>query len=101
MPHVKNFKAIRTSPTSLILELYPETLSPEQQIRFFGKAYDLIGAGEKLTFIQQNDYEFSFNALLFLDLDLRYKYLKKGEYPLEISNNKVQVILTLSQTKSS
>ncbi|SCY66735.1 hypothetical protein [Flavobacterium caeni] len=97
---MKNFKAIKTSSTSVILELDTCKLSVEEQIKFFGREYAKVTPDEKLTFIQQHDYEFSFNMLLHLDLDLRYKYLKKGEYPLQIADDKVQVLLTLSQTKT-
>lgn len=94
---MKNFKAIKTTPTSIILELNTTELSKEDQIKFFGKEYSKITATEKLTFIQEDDYEFSFDLLLYLDMDIRYKYLKKGEYPLEIIKDKVQVSLTLSK----
>jgi len=97
---VKNFKAIKTSSTSIILELNANRLSKDDQIKFFGKEYAKITACERLTFIQQDDYEFSFYFLLYLDLDTRYKYLKKGEYPLEVTKDNVQVLLTLSRTKT-
>ena len=94
---MKNCKAIKNSATSLILELNISGLSKDDQIKFFGKEYTEITVDEKLTFIQEADYEFSFDVLVHLDLDIRYKYLKKGEYPLEITNDKVQVLLTLSK----
>ena len=81
----------------MILELDANTLSKKDQIKFFGKEYSKIAVNEKLTFIQEEDYEFSFDFLLYLDLDTRYKYLKKGEYPLEIKKEIVNVLLTLSK----
>lgn len=94
---MKNFKAIKASSTSMILELNTSTLSKDDQKKFFGKDYSKIKVDEKLTFIQKADYEFSFDTLLYLDLDVRYKYLKKGEYPLQIVEDKVQVLVTLSK----
>ena len=94
---MKNFKVLKTSATSLTLELNTSALSIEDQVKFFGKEYSKIGADEKLTFNQDSDYEFSFDVLLYLDIDVRYKYLKKGEYPLKIIADKVQVALTLSK----
>lgn len=88
---------VKATTTSMIIELDTDTLSKEDQIKFFGKEYSKITADERLTFIQEDSYEFSFDVLLYLDLDTRYKYLKKGEYPLEIVNKNVQVLLTLSK----
>ena len=95
--NMKNFKAVKTSDTSLLLELNTTALSKDDQIKFFGKEYSQITVHEKLTFIQEDDYEFNFDVLLYLDLDTRYKYLRKGEYPLEIKDGKVLVLLTLSK----
>lgn len=96
-PIMKNLNVIKTTPTSMILELNTNELSREDQIKFFGKEYSKITATEKMIFIQEDDYEFSFDLLLYLDMDVRFKFLKKGEYPLEIVKDKVQVLLTLSK----
>ena len=63
---------------------------------FFGKEYSKINTTEKLRFMQKHDYEFKLDLLLHLGLDIRYKNLKKGEYPLLIVKDKVRVLLTLS-----
>jgi len=92
---MENIKAIKTSSTSLILELNINALSKKDQVRFFGKVYSDINEHEQLTFIQKDDYEFSLDFLLQLELDIRYRYLKKGEHPLHIIKDKVQVSLIL------
>lgn len=93
---MKNFKAIKTSATSMILELNTNMLTKDDQLLFFGKEYSQITTNETLTFVQQDDYEFNIDLLIYMGLDTRYKFLKKGEYPLAIVNDKVQVSLTLS-----
>lgn len=95
--NMKNFKAVKISPSSILLELNTNALSKQDQFKFFGKEYSKISSDEKLTFIQEEDYEFSFDVLNYLELNTLYKYLKKGEYPLEIINDKIQVFLTLSK----
>jgi hypothetical protein len=94
---MKNYTTYKKSENTIVIELDNNTLSIEDQKKFFGKEYSKITVNEQLTFIQDADYEFSFDALLYLDMDVRYKYLKKGEYPLEIINDKVQVTLSLSK----
>lgn len=94
---MKNYTTYKKSGNIMVIELDTNTLSLEDQKKFFGKEYSKITANEQLTFVQEADYEFSFDTLLYLDMDFRYKYLKKGEYPLQIIENKVQVTLTLSK----
>ena len=94
---MKNYTTFKKSDNIIVIELDVNTLSIEDQIKFFGKEYSRITANEQLSFIQDADYEFSFDTLLYLELDYRYKYLKKGAYPLSIQDNKVQVTLTLSK----
>jgi hypothetical protein len=72
-------------------------LSKEEQNKFFGKEYARITPNEKLYFIQDEDYVFDLDTLLYLDFDYHYKYLKKGNYPLEIKDDKIYVTLTLTK----
>lgn len=94
---MKNYTTYKKAENTMVIELDTNTLSQDDQKKFFGKEYSKITGNEQLTFVQDSDYEFSFDALIYLDMDFRYKYLKKGEYPLEIINNKVQVTLSLSK----
>ena len=93
---MRNFKIIKTSATSFIIELDINTLSKNDQIMFFGKEYCKISTMEKVKYVQKHDYEFKLDLLVHLDLDIRYKNLKKGEYPVLIIKDKVHVLLTLS-----
>ncbi len=93
---MKNFRAIRTSPRSLTLELDATALSKDEQVKFFGKEYSNISSNEQLTFVQEEDYEFTLEILLYLDLDIKYRYLRKGEYPVKIISDTALVFLTLT-----
>lgn len=95
--NMKNFTAFKTTENSIVLELYTNTLEKDDQIKFFGKEYSKISSTEELVFIQEEDYEFSNDALSYLNIDNKYKYLKKGRYPIIVVDDKVQVKLTLFQ----
>lgn len=95
-----NMKAIKTykqSQNSLIIEIDALNLSSEDQSKFFGKEYSKIAPNEALFFIQEDDFIFDIETLIYLDLDLNYRFLKRGNYPLVIENDKILVTLTLSR----
>lgn len=94
---MKNYTTYKLSHNTMMIELETTTLSIEDQIKFFGKEYSKISSNEELTFVQEADYVFSIEALLYLGFDLSYKNLKKGTYPLSIINDKIQISLTLSK----
>lgn len=95
-----NMKAIKTykqSENSIVIEVDALNLSIEDQNKIFGKEYAKITKDEKLFFVQENDFEFGIETLLYLDLNYFYKYLKKGNYPLEVKEDKIFVTLTFSR----
>ena len=94
---MKNYTTYKKAFNVMLIELDTNTLSVEDQKKFFGKEYSKITTNETLSFIQDADFEFDFDTLVYLDLDYRYKYLKKGEYPLQIIKDKVQITFTLSR----
>jgi hypothetical protein len=94
--NMKNFNVIKLSPYSMILEIDLNNLSVENQKLFFGKEYAKIAANEQLVFLQDQDFIFDVNTMLYLDLDPGYRLLKRGSYPLEITKDKVHVTLALS-----
>lgn len=93
---MKNFNVIKTSSKSMILELETSKLSIEDQKLFFGKEYSKIAPNETLVFIQDQDYIFDIDTMIYLELDMGYRMIKRGSYPLEIIKDKVQVSITLS-----
>lgn len=77
-------------------EIDPKNLSVEDQVRLLGKEYRQLNPTDQVMFIQENDFIFDFDTMIFLDLDYKYSLLKKGAYPVEIENDKVKVTFTLS-----
>ena len=94
--NMSNFTIKKQTNISMIIEIVTTKLTIEEQIQFFGKEYSKLIPKEELLFIQDSDFIFDFNTLLYFELDTRYSLLKKGSYPLEIVNDTVQVHITLS-----
>lgn len=95
--NMKNFNVTKQSNTTLQLQLETSKLSLEEQLLFFGKEYAKIAPDETLEFIQDEDFVFEKNTLLYLGFDTKYYLLKKGKYPLQIVKDTVTVTLTLSE----
>jgi hypothetical protein len=94
---MKNFTTYKQSENTMVIELEATTLSIEDQKLIFGTEYSKMTSNDTLTFIQNEDYIFDADTLIYLGFDMNYKYLKKGSYPLTIVKDKVMVTLTLSK----
>lgn len=94
---MKNFNVSKKSFNTMLLQIEIAKLSIEEQILFFGKEYAKIAPNEILEFIQDEDFIFEKDTLLYLGIDTKYHILKKGNYPIEFAKDKVAVTLTLSE----
>ena len=80
-------------------EIEPKNLTVEDQVRFLGKEYRNLKPDETVLFLQENDFVFDIDTLIYLDLDVAYRLLKRGSYPVTIEKDKVKVTFTLSYYK--
>lgn len=80
-------------------EIDPKNLTAEDQVRFLGKEYRNLKPDETVVFLQENDFVFDIDTLIYLDLDVAYRLLKRGSYPVTIEKDKVKVTFTLSYQK--
>lgn len=94
---MKNYTTYKQSENTMVIELEATKLSKEEQIKFFGKTYSEFSVKEALTFVQDEDFVFDTDTLIYLDFDPVYQYLKKGIYPISIIKDKILVSLTLSR----
>ena len=94
---MKNFTTYKQSENTMVIELEATKLSSEDQNLIFGKEYSKMNSNETLTFVQNEDYIFDIDTLIYLGFDVNYKFLKKGNYPLSIIKDKILVTLTLSK----
>jgi len=95
--NMKTFTITKQSATLFTMEIDINNLSIEEQKTCFGKEYSKIAPTDVIEFIQDQDFIFDINTLLYLELDPAFRMLKRGMYPLEIINGKARVTLTLSQ----
>jgi hypothetical protein len=93
---MENYTLKKQNATSLIIEMETARFDADDLKKMFGKEFKQVTLDETLTFTQEEDFIFDINTLLYLDLDPGYRLLKKGVYPLEIKNKKVQILITLS-----
>lgn len=94
--NMKKFSIRKLTSKSMEIEIETAQLSIEDQRTFFGKEYTNIAADEQLFFIQEQDFIFDINTLLYLELDPAFRLLKRGTYPIELVNDKVKVTVILS-----
>ncbi len=93
---MENYTITRQTDTSMIIEMETSNLTIDDQKRMFGKEFRQVTIDETLTFIQEDNFIFDINTLLYLDLDPGFRLLKKGTYPLVINHGKIQISVTLS-----
>ena len=93
---MKMYTSTKLDFNKMSFEIEPNKLSIEEQIIFFGKEYRELKPTDEIMFIQENDFIFDLDTLIYLDLDLAYGLLKKGTYPVTVEKDKVKVIFTLS-----
>jgi hypothetical protein len=94
---MKNLTTYKQSENTMIIELQATKLNKVDQKIIFGKEYSEMTPGETLTFVQDEDYVFDMDTLIYLGFDINLKFLKKGSYPITVVKDKVTVTLTLSE----
>lgn len=93
---MKNYNIVKQTSKSLIIEIETSKLSVEDQKFMFGKEFAQITSDEELVFIQDQDYIFNIDTMIYLELDMGFRMIKRGSYPLQIIKDKVQVTIDLS-----
>jgi hypothetical protein len=94
--NMKNFNITKLTSKSMVIEIELSKLNSEEQKVFLGKEYSTAINQEELFFIQEQDFIFDINTLLYLELDPAYRLLKRGTYPLQIVNDSALVTIELS-----
>lgn len=97
---MKKYNIIKLTSTSMMIEIDANNLSVEDQKFMFGKEYTKITPDEKLVFIQDQDYIFDVETMIYLELDMGFRMIKRGSYPLQVVKDKVQVTINLSPFRS-
>jgi len=98
---MKNFNLVKQSANTMLIQIETAKLSVEEQYFYFGKEYSKISPSETLEFIQEEDFVFDMDLLLYLGLDTQFHLLKKGSYPLAFVDDKVVITLALSENRQA
>ena len=68
--NMKMYTSTKLDFNKMSFEIEPNKLSIEEQIIFFGKEYRELKPTDEIMFIQENDFIFDLDTLIYLDLDL-------------------------------
>lgn len=93
---MKTYNIIKVTSKSMIIEVESSKLSVDDQKLLFGKELSKIAPNEELVFVQDQDYIFDIDTMIYLEMDIGFRMIKRGSYPLHIVKDKVQVSIDLS-----
>ena len=88
-------KAFKINDTTVVLAFDKTLLSEQEQKSLFNSTLNKITTTERIDFIQEEDLIIDGQTLQLLGIDSKYNTLKKGKYPLVISNETIKVTLQL------
>jgi len=71
------------------------SISLEMEILIAGKAFSEFKEDEIVYFYKKEDYIFNKLILEELNLDVKYPKVKKGKYPITISEDKISILFIL------
>jgi hypothetical protein len=71
------------------------SISLEMEILIAGKAFSEFKDGEIAYYYKKEDYYFHEITLLELNLDIKFNKVKKGKYPISISDDKILILFIL------
>ncbi len=92
-------KSMRSlSDHHLILALDINQLSPQESYEILSRPLPTSNT-EEIYFTQEFDFVFTDEMLEYLGMDIRYNTIKKGDYPLTIIEDHIEIDLELSKTK--
>ncbi len=94
---MENYTVKKLASDSILIELEAAKVNSHREAKILGFEFKKLTIDESLIFIQEEDFIFDINTLLYLDIDPGFRLLKKGSYPLKLTQGKVQIIVTLSR----
>lgn len=93
--NTEKFYLLKISETELQLTIKTDALTVEEQKFLFGKEIKTISEIEKFYFNQDYDFELNIETIKLLHINLEKPTIKKGIYPIKLSDNKAIIILKL------
>ncbi len=78
-----------------MIEFNKNLLSEEEQKSLLNTTLTKINTSQTIEFVQEDDLVIDSQTLLFLGIASKYNTIKKGNYPLVISDDTIKVTLKL------
>ncbi|HLF51021.1 hypothetical protein [Flavobacterium sp.] len=88
--------ATHQADNSFILEIDKHQLTESEQKSLVGKSLALISQKETVFFFQEANLIIDEKTLIYLGINYKFNLLKAGNYPMEITSEKILVTITLS-----
>ncbi|CAN1545978.1 hypothetical protein MCEGE10_01962 [Flavobacteriaceae bacterium] len=79
----------------LNLVIKRDSISSEMEIQIAGKAFCEFQENELAYYLNKEDYYFHELTLEELNLDINYTKVKKGKYPISITEEKISILFIL------
>jgi len=87
--------AFKLDETTVVLEFHKTLLSEEEQKSLLNTTLSKITASQTIDFVQEEDVTIDPQSLLLLGIEPKYNTIKKGKYPLLVSNETIKITLKL------
>ena len=87
--------AFKIDETTVVLEFHNTLLSEEEQKSLLNTTLSKITASQTIDFVQEEDVTIDPQSLLLLGIEPKYNTIKKGKYPLLVSNETIKITLKL------
>ena len=87
--------AFKLDETTVVLEFHKTLLSEEEQKSLLNTTLSKITASQIIDFVQEEDVTIDPQTLLLLGIEPKYNTIKKGKYPLLVSNETIKITLKL------
>jgi hypothetical protein len=87
--------AFKLDETTVVLEFHKTLLSEEEQKSLLNTTLSKITASQTIDFVQEEDVTIDPQTLLLLGIEPKYNTIKKGKYPLLVSNETIKITLKL------
>jgi len=87
--------ALKINDTTVVLVFDNTLLSEQEQKSLLNTTLSKITASQTIDFVQEDDVTIDPQSLLLLGIEPKYNTIKKGKYPLLVTNETIKITLKL------
>ncbi|HLA56461.1 MAG TPA: hypothetical protein VK623_10195 [Flavobacterium sp.] len=90
--------SMKNSENTILLSINNTALAADEQIKIAGKLFNSIKENEKPVFIQEESIRLDSISLENLNINGKFKIIPAGNYPMKITKEQIEIVLTLKTT---